>query len=647
MAKIFRTASVALVLFLSTYRVSFSQAELAPWGNLQGIRVDGALMQFETSLNVLYPNGTRPVSTAKEKQRPHYQRSGNTQTVTTQIDSLHFTESVTDRGKGQAVMDIQMTASALQHVESVYLGLKLPAKYFSTVQISLDGGKPTSLTVEKTFKNSHHTLTSIQITSPSRHLTLRFNKPVSVFFDSTRVDSGDTRIFIPLASGDLSENHQAELNFSLKVSGTIDRSPIKLALDTAHPGRTFDGVGGNFRLQNPKVDSVVIDYCLNNMRVAWGRVEMPWALWQPQLDQDPVAAAKAGNLNPHVKASMEMAQRLSQMGIPIILTAWFPPAWAVIGQLHYKPTPEGVWGNPLDTSKTRQIYQSIAAYLLYLKSAYGVEIRDFSFNESDLGINIRQTPEAHDRLIKGLGAYLSAKGLKTKLLLGDNSDATTFSFIDAAMQDSAARPYMGAVSFHSWRGWDTKTLNKWAAAAKALKLPLIVGEGSIDAQAWGYPQIFEESSYALKEINLYVRLLAICQPESILQWQLTSDYSLLAGGGIYGNTAPLHPTQRFWNLKQLASTPKALRSLPISGQGDEVSAAALGDNKKGLYVIHLVNNGPTRKTILSGLPTAIRSLKMLVTDKTRHMKALQEIPVKNGKAVFNLNATSFTSLFAQ
>lgn len=42
---------------------------------------------------------------------------------------------------------------------------------------------------------------------------------------------------------------------------------------------------------------------------------------------------------------------------------------------------------------------------------------------------------------------------------------------------------------------------------------------------------------------------------SILQWQLTANYSVLAGGGIFGNEGPLQPTQRYWNLKQLGSTP--------------------------------------------------------------------------------------------
>jgi hypothetical protein len=166
--------------------------------------------------------------------------------------------------------------------------------------------------------------------------------------------------------------------------------------------------------------------------------------------------------------------------------------------------------------------------------------------------------------MKGLGKYFLSRGIQTKILLGDNSDATTWAFIEPAMRDPDAHPYMGAVSFHSWRGWDTTTLKHWRDASVKMKLPLIVGEGSIDASAWAYPAIFLEQTYTMEEINLYIRLMGICQPLSILQWQLTSDYSPLTGAGIFGKEGPLEPTQRFWNLKQLASTPEGLNYFPVS-----------------------------------------------------------------------------------
>jgi len=372
---------------------------------------------------------------------------------------------------------------------------------------------------------------------------------------------------------------------------------------------------------------------------------MPWQLWQPELNEDPIAEAKAGKLNAHVRKSMEMAQRLYQMHIPVILSAWSAPAWAVVGKPKYGPDSSGVWGNPLDSTKANEVYKSIADYIVYLKEKYGVEVRLFSFNESDLGINVRQTGEEHDALIKGLGAYFVSRGLKTKMLLGDNSDATTFDFIKPALNDPETYPFIGAISFHSWRGWDKETLEKWAQAATQIKRPLIVAEGSIDAQAWGYPAIFEEPEYALNEINLYVRLLSICEPEAILQWQLTADYSLLAGGGIFGDTSSLRPTQRFWNMKQFSSTPEGLKAMEINYSDPNVSVAALGDNQKNIYAIHLVNNGASRKVILTGIPRSVKSFKVFVTGKNQSMKEEKSISVSNGKAEFILKETAFTSLF--
>ncbi|HET7117333.1 MAG TPA: hypothetical protein VFI29_12625 [Hanamia sp.] len=643
----FKHSLLSTVIFFITMQL-FAQAELEPWGNISGIRIDGQLMEFQTNLCVVQNNWKDINTTAKEKQRPHYTRNGYTQTVLTNLDSLYFTEDVTDKGKGVADVNVQLTAKADMALDGAYISLILSAKNYAEGSIKINDLKKVKLSENSSALDEYleTPATSVQFVSPSRQLKITFQNTVNLIIK--KEPDNDIHVFIPIQKGDIKSGEVVTQSFSVKASGLIDKKPITLVLNTTKTGRAFDGLGGNFRLQNPKIDPEVIDYCLKNLRVAWGRVEMPWMFWQPDMNTDPIAAAKAGKLNHHVQQSMEMAQRLHKMGIPLILSAWFPPQWAVVGPLHFRPTPDHVWGNPLDHSKTKEIYKSIADYIQYLKDEYGVEIADFSFNESDLGINIRQTGEEQDELIKGLGAYFVERGLKTKLLLGDNSDATTFQFIVPALNDPATYPYIGAVSFHSWRGWDTPTLQKWADAATKIHRPLIIAEGSIDAQAWGYPDIFKEPTYALQEINLYVRLLSICQPLSILQWQLTSDYSLLAGGGVYGDTSePLHPTQRFWNLKQLASTPKDLKAMPLKIEGDNVSGAALGDNVRGIYVIHLVNNDAERKVTLTGLPHKIKYLRVWVTDKNSEMKKEKQIPVINGKSVFALTATAYTTLMSE
>ncbi len=290
------------------------------------------------------------------------------------------------------------------------------------------------------------------------------------------------------------------------------------------------------------------------------------------------------------------------------------------------------------------IKASIAGYLIFLKEKYGVEAAMFTFNESDLGINVRQTPREHAEMIKTFGPYFASRGLATKLALGDTSDANPIDFIKPALHDPEAAKYIGAVDFHSWRGCTDDLLAQWGAAARELNVPLIVAEGSTDAAAWRYPQIFLEQSFALYEINLYTRILAISQPRSILQWQLTADYSLLAGGGVFGDNGPLRPTQRFWNLKQLASTPPRSFALSVKCNRPGLTCAAFGDISNGIYTVHVVNNGPARPATVTGLPAAVKQLRVWVTDGQRGMQEGPRIAVANGKAVFNLDATSFTTL---
>jgi len=276
-----------------------------------------------------------------------------------------------------------------------------------------------------------------------------------------------------------------------------------------------------------------------------------------------------------------------------------------------------------------------------------VDVALFSVNESDLCINIRQTGQKHAQLIKELGAYFTSHALKTKLLLGDNSDANSYAFMTPFLRDASTHPYIGAVSFHSWQGWETEILQKWSAAAEQLLLPLIVGEGSIDAQVWGNPGIFLEPTYELEEISLYMRRLRVCQPLTILQWQLTSDYSPLAGGGIFGNPAPLHPTQRFWNLKQLAATPQDVAYLPLTASRANISCAALGNPAKGIYAVHIVNNGATRQVTLTGLPARVKTLRCYVTDPTHANKENAPVPVAGGRASFTLGTGSYLTLVSQ
>jgi hypothetical protein len=283
-----------------------------------------------------------------------------------------------------------------------------------------------------------------------------------------------------------------------------------------------------------------------------------------------------------------------------------------------------------------------------MKNTYGAEPVLFSFNESEMGVDVRQTAAEHCTQIRKLGAYFASLGLATRMLLGDTGNAQGIKFIDVAVEDPEAMKYVTAISFHSWRGGSDQLLASWGQAAKRLNLPLLVAEAGTDPSAYSNPKLLQSPGYSLDEITLYIRICALCQPESIIQWQLTADYSLLAGytagrGGGGENPSP-QPTQRFWNLKQLGSTPAGSFYLPIACDVSAVACAAFGDIANGVYAVHLVNNGATRPAMLAGLPANLKELRVYVTDSQRGMKEGDRIPVAEGTAQFTLDTTSYATL---
>jgi hypothetical protein len=626
---------------------AFGQAELAPWGNITGVRKQGQLLPLETALQYVKSDGVQILTTAHERQRPSYKRNGDQQIVTTNLDSLYFEETLIGNGT-KARLDIKLTAHSDTTLVGAYFIVKLPKTFDNQTQLKLEGSRtPIDISAMTTapVKGLAGVMSKgFEYNSANLRIKVKTDQPDSILLRKDE-SSGNVLVYFTLRADQIKKGETIQKTYELEADGPVDKSPVTLTIDPTKQGRKFDGLGGNFRLQNP-TDPQVIDYSLSNLRVAWGRVEMPWRLWQPEKDTNPLDVAQQNQLPQSVTDAMLMAQRLYKAGMPVIVSAWTAPDWAIQGPYHPNPV-NNVWGNPLNNDIATDIYRSLARYLMHLKDAYGVEVTYFSFNESDLGINVRMTAQEHANFIKGFGSYMSTKGLKTQLLLGDNSDANSIDFIKGAMADEACKPYIGALAFHSWRGWETATLQKWADAAAKMNLPLLVTEGSSDAAAWQYPAIFQEPSYALHEISLYTRLLSICQPASILQWQLTADYSPLAGGGIFGDASPLRPTQRFFNLKQLASTPRALYALPTISSNNDVTCAALGDSQQNKYTLHLVNNSAERQATVKGIPVGVSKFRVYITNADNGNKESGVKKVENGDLKLKLPARSYVTLISE
>ncbi|MBO0322208.1 hypothetical protein J0X14_07865 [Muricauda sp. CAU 1633] len=625
----------------------FSQTEFTTWGNITGIRIDNQLMEFRSSL-VLVDQNSEERATRKERQRIDFKREVDKKVFSYAMDSILWKETLYSNPKESTVVQIDFSSTVDTLINGAYFRIELPEEFGSDTEFAIKTPSQFHLAdINKSFDGADYKApsTSVKVTSPTRELNIFFEKPTEVSIRALDSIHPKIELNFGLASGQIPAHTQYSNTFTISASGVIDTSPIELEVFPDQLGEKFDGIGGNFRLQNPRMDPQVIDYSLDNLRVSWSRVEMPWRQWHPDLSKNPIEEAKNGNLHPKVREAMEMAQRLDKMGIPVILAAWFPPDWAIIGERVRGANPDGTRGNALDQSKKMAIYRSITDYIKYLEEAYDVETAMFSFNESDLGIDVRQTAEEHNILIKELGTFLRSQGVDTKFLLGDTADANGWKFTTIASVDPETRPYIGGVSFHSWRGWTDENLLKWSDISKRVGVPLFVGEGSIDAGAWRYPQIFEEPTYALDEIDVYLKILNISQPLTILQWQLTSDYSPMSGGGIFGNDSQdLYPTQRFFNLKQLGSTPKGLQAIPITSSEDLVTPAAFLSSRKNKLAVHLVNKGATRNATITGIPNRIKRLKIYTTNQEKSFETIRTVSVRNGLAIVELEGASFISL---
>ena len=583
-------------------------SEVMAWSNLTGIRKEGELVDFESSLRIGIPGGNIEASGREKQSGVRFTREGNRRMTVTPMHGATVSQTVTDVDSRSVRLD--WTVQARETLpEGVFFCLSFDPRHY---------GNATFLTTGKT----------VSVTAPTRSIRLRFDRSVKPVIR----DEGGNKVVYCTLTPRLKKDTEVQCSAVMEVDCVPDHEPLRISIDRNRPGREFAGMGGNFRIQNVQKDPEVIDYCLENMRVAYGRVEFPWARWD-----------KDGAKDDHVIRSAEMARRLGREGMPVIVSCWFPPEWA--GRLTTRSDGTARAYSLLPEQKDR-IFASMAGYLEFLKQDYGVEADFFSFNESDLGIDIVHTPEEHRDFIKEFGAYLAGKGLKTRLLLGDNSDATTFDFILPAMADPAAHKYIGAVSFHSWRGCDDATLAKWAGAARQLNVPLLVAEGSTDAAAHRYPAIFAESTFAFYEINLYVRLCALCQPLSILQWQLTSDYSLLLGDGIFGTEGPLRPTQRFFNIRQLGMTPEHSFVIPASASKADINCVAYTKPATGECAVHIVNNAGACEAEISGFPAEAVTATVYTTNHRQNSEAAC-YPVKEGKVVIPLPASSFVTILTE
>ena len=193
----------AYLLFFSliTHQV-MAQAELQPWGNLAGTRIEGQLMQFETNISVVFRGWNTIKSTGKEMQRPKYERKGLQQIVTTDIDSLHFVETVTDEKNNSAKINVRATGRSIQPLDGIYVKLAIPNEFYPTGTLMYDEYEGISLTgnTETLSYYLRKPVKEIHLMSAERDLYLNFETPTIVIIKNEKSKKGFMHhaLYIPI-----------------------------------------------------------------------------------------------------------------------------------------------------------------------------------------------------------------------------------------------------------------------------------------------------------------------------------------------------------------------------------------------------------------------------------------------------------------
>ncbi|HEY7086483.1 MAG TPA: hypothetical protein VH518_00260 [Tepidisphaeraceae bacterium] len=645
---------VGMCAMLALCGAAFAQPECSGWGQLRGIRIDGELVPIQTTLCIAAPGWQQTAETAHWRTRdPKYLRDDQNRIICTgQVamnrgPALSFRQVVSEAGPNAMTIDLEAIAGGDMNLEGVYFFVKIPASLFGTGEGQLleaaAADAKASFATTRPSNDKHYIggpARGARFTSAGRQVEITFDQPrEAIIQDDRRGDQANLSLFFPLGTGDLKNGQTLRANVTIKATVEPDTHPATVQIDPSQRGARFAGIGGNFcwGTQSP-----VVNFYLENLRVTWARVVMPLNLWQPEENTDPTTRP-ANDLPAEIRESLRMAAELHRRNILMIISVWNAPAWAMETD---QPNGRGNGGprrnKGVNPEKSVALANAIASYIVHFKQVVGVEPELFSFNEPDLGINVRQSPEEHRDFIKLLGGRLAALSLRTKLLLGDAHEPRPVEYVDATLADPEAMKFVGAVSYHSWNGGTVEQLTGWGERARRANLPLFVAEAGTDPDAYHYPAIFDEPWYALDEAAMYLQCLSLSQPVSMLHWQLTPDYGFVRPAAT-GDSIRL--TQRWCNYKQLSQlTPANASVLAVSSDNPNLTVAALAGADEAVSVVHIVNTGGARQIAISGLPGGLSSLRCHVSDSRRQMQELDPVAVSGGKATLNIPAQSFLTL---
>jgi hypothetical protein len=385
-----------------------------------------------------------------------------------------------------------------------------------------------------------------------------------------------------------------------------------VTVDTSQAFQTIGGIGGNYakgRLTGTvSPNDTVGQYTLDNLSPGHTRIGIPLKGWEPVNDNaDPaVANFDAGTGTAFVNSGTVanvflLMQDLSRRGLPITVSIWNAPDWMVTN-------PANTNQRTVPSSRWSELVESFTTFVTTARDVYGVNTIDsISFNESDGGYNLLFNAADHASIIKLAGARFASAGLDNiKWLVGDTAQpAGLYNYASAILSDPDVRPYLGAISYHSWNALNTTdaTFAAIYGLAQQHGKEVWCEEVGYDSQLHLTPSTFTTWTYATRLAQTYQKVLALSHASVADYWEYQDDYPLV-------NASTLQPNPAFYVVRELAEGLRPGAQI-VSATSDDANVLAVAGrhDANGTFMLQLINKSTTaRQVTVNGLPDAEMAL---------------------------------------
>lgn len=287
-----------------------------------------------------------------------------------------------------------------------------------------------------------------------------------------------------------------------------------------------------------------------------------------------------------------------------------------------------------------EVIQMLTDFFLKAKNEYGVEVDQFSFNESDGGYQIIFSPEATIAFVKKAGQKWAEVGLKTKFLLADTAQTKgTIEFATQIMADKSIWNYLGPISFHCWWSEDIpdSEFERIAGFGKAWNKEVWCAELGFDAMAWKIKDMNKSYDYALRFAKISHRMIKYAEVEVSLYWTWQNNYAIMSA-----DTKEKYPS--YYVTRHQTEFLNTGTQIVHSISSDPELLAISGIRADGSRVLQLIN---MKKEALSIEVSGFGSQKIDATSttETNNWEILKNVTkTKKGKAEFQVKAQSVNTM---